>query len=180
MMRLMAGLIVLLTSIGLSGCDSVAFRGTAGTATLSADDWPFVPVAMRVHPFTALAYEPNAEADADDADEARMLVLEARLELMDQLGHATKGVGEWRFELYVEPRAASRQARQRLEVWQAEMMTVEANSRHYDPITRTYAFKLRVIDPPPTNASLTLVAQLADPRGERLLAEGPVEYRAAD
>lgn len=154
------------------GCDTVSFKGSGTRGTVAAEQWPFAPVSMRVHPFTSL----------EDLAAEEAVVLEARLELLDQTGDVTKGVGDWRFELYADgrPGRGSGEARRRLSRWEAAMTSLEQNERHYDPITRTYAFRLRVTEQLPTDRPLILVAQLTDPQGQRLLAEGEVEYAGRD
>lgn len=159
---LSVALVALMTA--LVGCDTVSFKGAGARASVPAGEWPFAPVSMRVHPFTAI----EKQGEGEDA----ALVLEARLELVDQLGDVTKGVGAWRFELYGD--RGRGQSRERLEVWEAPMTTLAENARHWDPITRTYAFRLRLSEQPDIDRELTLVAQLTDPRGNHLIAEGEV------
>lgn len=160
-----AAALLLLALASAGGCDAVSLKG--GSRTLvQTGEWPFAPESMRVHPFTALAQQNGRR------------VLEVRIELLDQLGDVTKGVGDWRFELYAQP--GRTRSRERLEVWEAEMNTLEQNERHYDPITRTYAFNLRVVEPLPDDAPLSVVAQLTDLQGRRLLAEGEVTRQSSE
>ena len=51
---------------------------------------------------------------------------------------------------------------------QAESARLAENRRHYDPITRTYAFNLKMDQPPPAGRVLELRVQLTDPAGNRL------------
>jgi hypothetical protein len=166
---------------GVGGCEqveqaadgigeAVSFKGgtTPGKPIDLAAGWPFAPESMRVHPFTSIGL------DARDG----ALMLEARVELLDAAGDVTKGVGEFRFELYADHAAASRRGQdQQLNRWEAPLRTLEQNAQHYDPITRTYLFKLRLDPPPPTDQRLKLVAQFTDPTGRRLRTDGPVSHR---
>lgn len=155
-----------------SGCGALEFKGGDGRAVeaaAAAEDWPFKPARMRVHPFTSIDRD---EASGD-------LVLEARVELLDPMGDPTKGVGDFRFELYAEPRQASRAGEgRRLAHWRVPMRTVEKSGRFYDPITRTYSFKLKLEEPPPREQRLELVAQLTMADGQRLRGEAPIEREA--
>lgn len=146
-----------------AGCefkgDRVNDRGADGAR------WLFVPTAVRVHPFTTLkAGEPGDP-----------IVLEARIEMIDQAGDVTKGVGELRFELYAEAATAQNAGKERqLMRWEAALLTLAQNQRHYDPITRTYSFKLKLIEPLPNGMKLRLDVQLTDDTGRRMNGSAPV------
>lgn len=162
--------IVLLASALIAGCDSVGFKGTSReTQTIEgATTWPFTPVAMRVHPFTSITQDPATGSH----------VLESRIELLDRLGDVTKGVGDFRFELYTAPERASEQgSERRLAYWDVPMTSLDANARHWDPITRTYVFKLRMQEPPAPEQRMKLQVQFTDPGGKRLVADAPMQYR---
>jgi hypothetical protein len=161
--------VVLAALLAVLGCDSMAFKGDAVVhePAANAAGWPFAPVSMRVHPFTSINYDPELQS----------LVLEVRVELVDQLGDVTKGVGDLRFELYAEEdKASQKMPGVRINQWDAPMTTLEQNRQHYDAITRTYAFKLRLNSPPPAGQKLRVVAQFTDVAGHRLMAEGTLNY----
>jgi hypothetical protein len=104
---------------------------TDTTPTLVTARWPFWPIRMRLHPLSMIT---------DDPETGRPIV-EARIELVDEFGHTTKGVGQVRFELYdVDPREA---AVPPLEEWNVDIRAAEPNAAHYDPITQTYLFRLQ-------------------------------------
>lgn len=160
-------------SIGEGIVGAVNFKGEATPVSSEpidlSDGWPFAPASMRVHPFTSIGIDPKEG----------MLTLEARIEMLDPLGDATKGVGQFRFELYADQNTASRKGQdQQLNLWNAPLATLEENTQHYDPITRTYLFKLRLDPAPPQNQRLKLVVQFTDPNGKRMQTEGPVSHRA--
>ena len=56
----------------VAGCADVQFKGerAAGDAALAAEAWPFVPVTLRLHPFTTLT----------PATDKTPAVLEARID----------------------------------------------------------------------------------------------------
>lgn len=152
--------------LGLLGaCGEVRFKGERpdGNAAMTAAAWPFVPVTLRLHPFTTFV----------PATEDEPAVLEARIELLDQQGDVIKGIGQWRFEVYAMGERASQAGQERqLYVWSVPMVTLAENRRHYDPITRTYSFNLKFDQPPPTERKLELRVQLTDPAGNRLTTRG--------
>ncbi len=156
-----------------AGCAQVKLKGgplvTGGDGTMN---WPFVPVAMRVHPFTSIEYKSTHHA----------VVLDARLELLDRVGDMTKGVGDLRCELYrVQARASSVQVEdEMLYVWHVEMLTLAQNRRYYDPITRTYSFQLKLDQVPPPGTAVRLYAQFTDPAGRRLEATANLTITAPD
>jgi hypothetical protein len=151
----------------LSACDGVSFKGGSAIDDGGGAAWPFVPEAMRVHPFTTIGPAGSGES----------MLLEVRMELLDQVGDPTKGVGDFRFELYKIAAGAAREGEDvRLFQWDAPMTTLEQNRRHYDPITRTYTFKLKLAEPVAPHQRLRLVVQYTDQRGHRLTAEAPMTY----
>lgn len=151
----------------LSACDGARFKGGSVMDGVGAAMWPFVPEAMRVHPFTTIGADSSGES----------MLLEVRMELLDQVGDPTKGVGDFRFELYKVAAGAAREGEDvRLFQWDAPMTSLEQNRRHYDPITRTYIFKLQLDQPVAPHQRLHLVVQYTDQRGHRLTAEAPMTY----
>jgi hypothetical protein len=125
---------------------------------------------MRVHPFTTFAYDKQAAAH----------VLDARIELLDRVGDSTKGVGDFRFELYQDKERASQEGEEvRQAVWDAPMTTLGQNQQHYDPITRTYVFRLKLSQAPSEQQKYKLLVQFTDPEGRRLTASAPLHYKPA-
>jgi hypothetical protein len=171
-LRCVLPILILGMAACLNGCGGVDLKGGHPIEEVyrGASAWPFVPVAMRVHPFTSIEY--------DQQDKA--VVLEARVELLDRLGDTTKGVGDFRFELYDAARTAGASAvdQNLLYSWEAPMTSLEDNRRYYDPITRTYYFKLRLDSPPPGGSPLRLVIQFTTPGGKRLSAEAELSGAA--
>jgi len=150
-----------------AGCAAPRTKGGADAApTAPKAQAPvsslFAPRAVEIHPFTVLAVDPNTQA----------WILEARVRLLDALDDTTKAAGFFRFELYEAPLVTSKKDRQRrLEVWHVDLDGIEAHRRHYDPITRTYVFRLRPTHPPSLKTRYRLHAQFTDTTGRRLYDE---------
>ena len=158
-MRLILASMVLLAAV-LAGCQ---FKGDARSPRDAGGPWPFRPAAVRVHPFTRLEHQGGLD------------MLEARIELLDAAGDVTKGVGTLRFELYSEAPTEGRQGQgRRLYHWQVSIESLDSNAEHWDPITRTYQFMLKLDRPPPAERRLRLHVQYDAATGERLTAEGSV------
>ncbi len=155
---------VFVISACLVGCEGVAWKGGAlrGDAP-RVGAWPFAPREIRVHPFTSIAYDKSAD----------LYVIEARVELLDLNGDATKGVGSFRFELLrsLEPDDVRAESRELMSLWASSIATLEDNAAHYDGITRTYWFRLELHEPLEANARLFLVAHYTDASGQRMTAE---------
>lgn len=161
-------LMLTLAAALLGGC--IFKGGPAAPGAGAAEPWPFVPVAMRVHPFTTLVNDPQREAP----------VLEAHIEMLDQLGDVTKGVGHFRFELYQEQEKNIRTDETlRLYMWDAPLLTIEQNQNHFDSSTRTYVFKLKLEKPLVAGQNLKISAQMTAPGGKRLIATAPLTYSGA-
>ncbi|MBI1373900.1 MAG: hypothetical protein GC159_14350 [Phycisphaera sp.] len=167
-------LAALACTVVMTGCgenksisDVFKFKGSQSRPTGEAPkpgEWPFRPIAMRVHPFTSLTID----------ETTGQAVLEVRIELLDQLGDVAKGVGDFRFELYQSEMTASRVGQEtQLQVWEAPMSTLEQNRMHWDAITRTYSFRLHVTHPPMGDKKYKLTVQFNDADGNRLRAEAP-------
>ena len=171
-MRYVICTVIVAAVVGLFGCNDLRLKGEGIADPGSVrEPWPFVPVAMRVHPFTSISRD----------EETGGIVLDARIELLDQLGDVTKGVGTCQFELFEVDQRASTASNARASVasWQASIMRLDENRRHYDPITRTYVFKLKVDASQRPRKPLLFVACFTDHLGRRLNAESPLNVPAA-
>lgn len=110
------------------GVGSQVWRG-AGAAT-----WRPMPVAMRVYPATRYATEGDRP------------VLDARIELFDQMNDSIKGVGRFRFELFAGDDRTAAQLARRLYRWDVDLLSLAQQRQYYDPVTRSYQFRLRIDD----------------------------------
>ena len=150
------------------GCDGIDLKGGRDPVEQfeQATTWPFIPVQIRVHPFTAI------EVNREDST----VTLEARVEMLDRLGDVSKGVGDFRFELYRMTRDVYETSAdgELLYQWSAEMTTIDQNRQHWDSITRTYLFRLQLERLPRVDGRLLLVVHFTDPGGRRLSAQAVV------
>lgn len=104
------------------------------TAANSDTAWPYWPVAMQIHALTRITVDRREEVP----------VLEARVEFLDIEGATTKAVGQVLLEL-TDPSAAEI-GDLPSEVWTVDLRDLQVNATHFDDVTRTYLFKLR-LDP---------------------------------
>lgn len=169
-----SGLAIVLAGLALVGCDGIKLKGGHDPVERfeQATTWPFIPVQIRIHPFTAI------EVDREDGT----VTLEARVEMLDRLGDVSKGVGDFRFELYRMDRDVyeSPAEGRLLYQWSAEMTTIDQNRQHWDSITRTYLFRLQLERLPRVEGRLLLVVHFTDPGGRRLNAQAVVALNDDD
>lgn len=126
----------------------------------------FAPVKMRLHPLTRwIVPTTSAATTAPGA-----ATVEARLEFTDQFGDVAKGVGKVYFELYAYEPIAIGNRGERIDLWNADIATPELNKQHFDPITRTYLFKLGVNESklPRNQTRFVIVATFTLPNESRL------------
>ncbi|MCL4197778.1 MAG: hypothetical protein KJZ69_09835 [Phycisphaerales bacterium] len=114
--------------------------------------WPFRPASIRIHPLTHALRQEGAVS-----------VIEAHVEFLDRYGHTTKGVGLVRLELFA---ADALPGSARLGTWEIDLNDLDANSRHYDDVTRTYRLRLGLdgLANPPDTARLGATVVLPNQR----------------
>ncbi len=163
-MRNRAGFLLvtgMLTSCGvmlpLVGC--VESTPTRPTKSTMRTDGPFVPVRTRIHPLTRIVSGEDGER-----------VVEVHLELYDYWNHAVKGVGTVLFELYRDRTMGGGVTGSTQEMrWPViDIRDPEVNSRPYDPVTRTYLFKLRGLPEELPPGRIILHATFTTAGGQRL------------
>jgi hypothetical protein len=143
--------------LALAGCEIKGGPGLASDgAAESGDHWRIRPVAMRVYPSSGFTEYGGRH------------VLEARIELLDEMGDTVKGVGHFRFELFAGEGPGQSLVGRLVENWDVAMLSLEQNRAHYDPITRTYRFMLGMTRPPPKDEPMQLAATLTPPGGRRI------------
>ena len=103
-------------------------QGAAAAQILS---WPYWATSMRIHPLTRIATE-RTSGD---------LVIETRLEFTDRDGVTARYVGRTIIDLYATRGANSREPRKQ---WEIDLRTLADNANHFDVVTRTYLFKLKI------------------------------------
>lgn len=120
-------------AFALGGCKKDSPPGVEGTGTRSGSGdavlWPFWPVRMAVHPASRMTIS------TDDGERH----YEARIAFYDRFGDICKAVGEIRIELQ-DPRGMQAI----MPAWTIDLRDLEANHTHFDDVTRTYLFKLRI------------------------------------
>lgn len=94
----------------------------------SNDPWPFRPSELRIHPLTRVVMDEKTNDP----------IIEVRIEFIDPNGHTTKGVGQIRIDLL------SKSADDPIAIWSRDLRDLEVNFEHYDEITQTYLFRLRI------------------------------------
>ena len=144
-----------------AGC---VFKGTRQIFMPSParqDVWQPQPVRMRVYPSSRFAVQP----------ERQLVVLEARIELLDEMGDPIKGVGQYHFKLLGESGRGRTTRDRRLYTWDVPMFTLPAQQSRYDKITGTYLFRLKMHEASSPPRDTTLQVWFVPSGGHRLEAE---------
>lgn len=111
-----------------------------------------LPHTIRIHPFTALrALEPGVRG------------LEVRIEALDAYQDTTKAFGTFRFELYAFKPYSSNPKGALIESWEVDLMNPRENVIRWDPITRSYVFKLGLNESVLAGRRLVLTAAFESP-----------------
>lgn len=161
-MFLLGGVAVLWLMLG-AGCE---FKGgeAAGSGEAMAEFWRPEPASLRVYPSTRYA------------EAATGVVLEARIELRDEMGDAVKAAGRVGLELVAADEAASALDR-RLYRWDVTMRTLADQRDHFDSVTRTYVFRLELDEAAAEKPAVLRVTFTRASDGRRLSAEAPIQQR---
>jgi len=145
----------------LAGCQ---FKGAGVDAAGGAagEVWRPRAESLRVYPSTRFV------------EQGGQTLLEARIELLDQMGDAIKSAGTARFDLFASDESG-RALGQRLYEWRIALDTLQDQRNHFDSVTRTYRFRLRLDTEAPTEEPTVLrvtFQRAAD--GKRLAAQAPI------
>jgi hypothetical protein len=134
--ELRAALLALLVLVFAQGCEtSGAGSSSPVAAHIDSDQhWMPAPTSVRVYPSTRFIKESGRS------------ILEARFELYDEMGDPVKYAGTFTIELYSVDEALGNAPRRLLYTWNAELLMLDQQQEHYDPITRGYLFRLGVDD----------------------------------
>ena len=127
--------------------------------------WEAAPVAMRIYPSTRFVREKGVP------------MLEARIELFDEMGDSIKSSGHVRFELFAAGDAPGIDTGQMLYSWDIPLVDLEDQRQYYDPITRGYLLRLETRSTAVAEQQVLLRAMFQPPEGERLTDEQPVRAR---
>lgn len=126
--------------------------------------WTVKPVRMRIYPSTRFVQS------GDDS------ILEARVELFDEMDDSVKGVGRFRIELFDRPRGGNPGVGQRRYSWDISVLTLDDQRRYYDTITRSYLFRLKLEDQTTARQETVLQATFISPDGQRLEARSDLPF----
>lgn len=130
----------------------------------AGDYWRVKPVRMRVYPSTRFMVNDG------------QVVLEARIELFDEMGDSVKGVGNFHLELHtVDDKKASK----RLYAWDVTTRTLAEQRRYYESITRAYLFPVKLPSDKALDREVSLEVVFTPPRGRRLVTQAKLDNTAA-
>lgn len=147
----------------LQGC---AWKGSVPQAAANghiADPWQPRPVQMRVYPSSRFVNDGQGS------------LLEARIELLDDMGDSVKGSGTVQIELLAAGEARQSESNRRLYSWRADVLTLEQQKQHFDPITRAYLFRLKMDRAPDPQQRTVLWATFTPVQGDRLEARAGMD-----
>lgn len=157
--RLVAASAVIAAAAFAGACEFKGGSAVGERPALSGAVWQPSPTTIRIYPSTRFVQD------------AGNTVLEARVELLDEMNDSIKGAGAFQFELYAAQRASDATIGGRLYAWDATVATLEQQRQFYDPITRAYVFRLRLDDPALSRRATLLRVLYTPPVGSRLEAE---------
>ncbi|MFW5682000.1 MAG: hypothetical protein ACOC1G_03255 [Phycisphaeraceae bacterium] len=163
-MRVLATVFVVL----LMGCQTPdravrAVNGERHDAKVTAHEvWLPTPVAVRVYPSTRFVREGDR------------VLLEARIELLDAMGDPVKWPGRARLELLAATSTRPIRTTGRLFGWSVDLRSRKQQGSHYDPVTRTYFFRLMIDDATVTERPTVLRAEYSPPDTPRVSDEAVV------
>jgi hypothetical protein len=127
-----------------------------------SEAWLPTPVAVRVYPSTRFVRE------------RQRVLLEARVELLDAMGDPVKWPGQARLELLAATSTRPIRTTGRLYGWSVDLRSRKQQSRHYDPVTRTYFFRLMIDDAAVTERPTVLRVEYSPPDTPRVSDEAAV------
>ena len=152
-------LLVMTAALLLAGC---AFKGDLANEAASRNEgssWRASPVTIRVYPSSKFARVEE------------QLIIEARVELIDEMGDPTKSSGIVLFQLKTAGKASGRSEPKQLYKWDIRLMTLEDHQAAYDPITQAYLFRLKCDQKNAPTVPTTLHVTFIRPQGQRLDAQ---------
>jgi len=133
----------------------------------------FAPVSLRIHPLTRISFSPSTTNPATAPANSPLPTLQARLELTDQFNDTGKTVGLVNLDIHEYQLLLPHHRGSRLSRFTLDLSSPTTNQQFWDPITRTYFFKIPLHPDAAkilaaTNYHLTLAATLTLPNGEVL------------
>ncbi len=159
-MQLCVALILAGGFLSLAGC---AFKGDAARQASrereQGDHWRPVVAGIRVYPSSKFA-----RID-------QQLIVEARVELLDEMGDSAKSSGLVQFQLNTTGHASGSSEAKQLYKWDIELQSLEDQKTYYDPITRAYLFRLKMDQQAAPQVPTTLQVIFTRTNGQRLAAQ---------
>ncbi len=139
-----------------SGGGSGGGEGGLGSA------WEPGVAGLRIYPSTRFIKEKDTS------------LLEARIELLDEMGDSIKASGQLRFELRGAGQRPGVEEGRLLYSWDITIATLDDQRRYYDPITRSYLLRLRLSNAAITQRQVVLRVTFQPVDGVRMTDEQPV------
>lgn len=143
----------------LAGCEWKGGPFAATPATQPADMFHPAPKTLRVYPTSRFVQE-NGRT-----------LLEARVELLDEMEDSIKAVGDFHIELLAAGKASGASVGQRLYSWDVAVTTITDQKRFYDRISRAYLFRLSLDDAPQPRRDTLLKVTYMPVTGPRIEAQ---------
>lgn len=146
--------VLMLTCLALlSACQWKGDRN--GLSERGNDIWNTAAQRLRVYPSTRISTQDGSTW------------LEARVEFLDGMDDPCKAVGTMHFELLAAGDMRERAAGEILYAWNAPLLTL--NDQHaWDPVTRTYRFRLKLDDAALLQRDATLLIWHTPLNGDRM------------
>jgi len=121
--------------------------------------WQSTPSRIRVYPSTHFIQD------------GEQTILDARIELIDDMGDPVKAAGRLRLELFARSTTGKPDIGTRLYNWEVSTWTIDDQKRHYDPITRAYLFRLKLDESQTSKIQTVLKVMFTSGSSERLEAQ---------
>jgi len=152
--------VAVVAGAGLLCAAGCAFKGDADAgdkpSAKAGEVWRPRAVALRIYPSTRFVEERGDK------------LLEARIELFDEMGDSVKAAGRVHFELHPVGEEGSAAIGERLYAWDIDLLTLDDHREYYDPIIRGYVFRLKIGNFDPARHSTRLTAVFTTIDGRRL------------
>ncbi|MEM6333754.1 MAG: hypothetical protein AAF823_10495 [Planctomycetota bacterium] len=142
------------------GCATVPGNSSVVTAD-GSKVWQAQVATVRIHPATRYRVHDGKP------------VLEARVELRDQMADPMKASAAFAFELATVGTTPG-SAPHTLYRWQRRVATLVEQEKHYDAVTRAYVFPLEITDFVSAGLSTRLSVAVTLPDGRTLLDSAPL------
>ena len=139
----------------VGGCESLSSSKPSIDKQLEL----LLPQKIEIMPFTKLR-----SWDDDQLPDG----IEVVLRPLDAFDDQTKAIGTFRFELHLFRKASSDSRGTRIGFWEVDITNKKAQMQHWDPITRTYRFRLQWDGPAPLPDKYVLQATYISPAAKRI------------